>query len=97
MTTDSSVGETASHVSWTKAHWDALQAAEAVTLALESSTHDLSVFSDYSKTEIARPEHTKKKWIACEQVYFSYISSHRLWATPFPYTAPEGVNLWKTD
>lgn len=97
MTTDSSVGETASHVSWTKAHWDALQAAEAVTLALESSTHDLSVFSDYSKTEIARPEHTKKKWIVCEQVYFSYISSHRLWATPFPCTAPEGVNLWKTD
>lgn len=60
MTTDSTVGETASQVFWIKAHWDALQAAEAVALVLESSTHDLSVFSDYSKMEIARPEHTKK-------------------------------------
>lgn len=88
MTTDSTVGETASQVSWTKAHWDALQAAESVALALESSTHDLSVFSDYSRKEITRQ-------IVCEHVYFSYISNHRLWATPFPCTAPDGVHLWK--
>lgn len=97
MATDSTVGETASQGSWTKAHWDALQAAESVALDLESSTHDLSAFSDYSKKEIARPEHAKKKWIACEHVYFSYSSNHRLWARPFSHTAPEGVYLWKTD
>lgn len=96
MTTDSTVGETASQGSWTKAHWDALQAAESVALVLESSTHDLNVFSDYSKKEIARPEH-EKKWIACEHVYFSSTSNHRLWARPFPRTAPGGVCLWKTD
>lgn len=60
MTTDSTVGETASQVSWTKAHWEALQAAESVALVLESCTHDFSAFSDNSKKEIARPEHAKK-------------------------------------
>lgn len=60
MTTDSTVSETASQVSWTKAHWDALQAAESVALVLESSTQNLSVFSGYSKKEIARPEHARK-------------------------------------
>lgn len=89
MTTDSTVGETPSQVSWTKAHWDALQAAESVAFVLKSSTHNLSVFSDYSKKEMARPD--------CEHVYFSYISNHRCWARSFPRTAPEGVSLWKTD
>lgn len=60
MTTDSTAGESASQVPWTKAHWDALQAAESMTLVLESSTPGLSAFSDYSKKETARPEHAKK-------------------------------------
>lgn len=67
MTTGRTAGETASQVPWTKAHWDALQAAESVALVLEPSTPSLSVFSDYSKKEIARPEHAKKV-DACEHV-----------------------------
>lgn len=95
MPAASTAGDTASRGSWTKPCGDALQAAEVVEFALEPSMHDLSVFSDHSKKGIAKSEHAKKKkWIAYEHVYFSYISNHRLWATPFLCTAPAGVYLW---
>lgn len=58
--TDSTTGDTASQGSWTKPCWDALQAAETVAFILESSMHDLSIFSDHGRKGLARPEHAKK-------------------------------------
>lgn len=60
MPPDSTAGGTARQGSWTKPHGVALQAAEAVAFILESSMHDLSVFSDHGKKGIVRPEHAKR-------------------------------------